>query len=103
MAVKELKTNEFEAEVAQCPQTVIVDFWAGWCGPCRMLSPIVDELAEELPSIKVMKCNTDEEMALAVKFGIDAIPAVLKFKNGRLAGSSVGYKSKEELRAFMLS
>lgn len=101
MAVKELKTKEFEQEVAKCAQTVVVDFWASWCGPCRMLSPIVDELAEELPDVKVMKCNTDEEMELAMKFGIDAIPALLKFKNGQLAGRSVGYKSKEELRAFM--
>lgn len=101
MAVKELKTAEFQNEVAFYPGTVVVDFWAPWCGPCRMLSPIVDELAGELPDVKVMKCNTDEEMPLAMQFGIDAIPAVLKFKNGQLAGRSVGYKSKDELRAFM--
>lgn len=101
MAVQVLKTEKFEQEITRCAQTVVVDFWASWCGPCRMLSPIVDELAEELTDIKVMKCNTDEEMELAVKFGIDAIPALLKFKNGQLVGRSVGYKGKEELRAFM--
>ena len=101
MAVKELKAAEFQNEVAFYPGTVIVDFWAPWCGPCRMLSPLVDELAEELPEIKVMKCNTDEEMALALQFGIDAIPAVFKFKNGQLAGKSLGYVGKEELRRFM--
>lgn len=101
MAVKELNAKDFENEVALYPGTVIVDFWAPWCGPCRMLSPIVDELAGELPDIKVLKCNTDEEMGLAVRFSIDAIPAVLKFKNGQLAGRSVGYKGKDEMRAFM--
>ena len=101
MAVKELTTASFQDEVAFYPGTVIVDFWAPWCGPCRMLSPIVDELAEELPAVKVMKCNTDEEMALAIRFGIDAIPAVFKFKNGQLVGRSLGLVSKDELRRFM--
>lgn len=101
MAVKELTLANFEAEVAQSSQPVVVDFWATWCGPCRMLSPIVDELSEELTTVKVMKCNTDENLQLAMQYGIDAIPALLKFKGGQLVDKMVGFAAKEEVKAFM--
>lgn len=101
MAVKILTAANFEAEVTQSAQPVIVDFWAVWCGPCQMLSPVVDALSEEVAGVKVMKCNVDENMDLASRFGIDAIPALFKFKGGKVAGTLVGYRGKEEVRAFM--
>ena len=80
---------------------VIVDFYATWCGPCQMLGPIVEQLGTELSGIKVMKCNVDEEGELAAKFGIESIPALLKFKNGQVAAKSIGFKPKEAIKAFM--
>jgi thioredoxin 1 len=103
MSVSKLTASNFEQEVAACPQPVVVDFWAAWCGPCQMLGPVVEEAAEEVSGIKVMKCNVDEEMSLAVRYGIDSIPALLKFENGKVAARSVGYRPKEEIKSFMQS
>lgn len=101
MAATKLTAANFDAEVGASSETVIVDFWATWCGPCRMLSPIVDELAEELTGVKVMKCNVDEEMDLAARYQIDSIPALLKFQGGQVTGRSIGFRPKEAIRAFM--
>lgn len=93
-------TQNFESEVLNSEIPVIVDFWATWCGPCRMLAPIIDELAAELEgSVKVGKVNVDDEQALAVKFGIMSIPTVILFKDGRAEATSMGYKTKEQLKA----
>ena len=93
-------TQNFESEVLNSDIPVIVDFWATWCGPCRMLAPIIDELAAELEgSVKVGKVNVDDEQALAVKFGIMSIPTVILFKDGRAEATSMGYKTKEQLKA----
>lgn len=98
MSVLTLNKDNFNAEVLEKSGTVLVDFWASWCGPCMMLSPIVDELAEEVEGITVGKVNVDENQELAIRYGIDSIPALLLFRGGKLAGRSVGLRSKEELK-----
>ena len=97
MSVIDVKTADFEAEVLKSNKTVLVDFWAVWCGPCRMLSPVVDQVAEENPNIKVCKVNVDEEQQLAIKYGVMSIPTLLVFKGGELVNQSVGVIPKEEV------
>ncbi len=97
MSVIDVKTADFEAEVLKSDKTVLVDFWAVWCGPCRMLSPAVDQVAEENPDIKVCKVNVDEEQQLAIKYGVMSIPTLLVFKGGELVNQSVGVIPKEEV------
>ncbi|MDD7678309.1 MAG: thioredoxin [Anaerovibrio sp.] len=99
MAVLTITQENFEAEVLQSDKPVLVDFWATWCGPCQMMSPIVDEIAAEREDIKVGKVNVDEQRALTEKFGIMNIPTLLVFKNGSAAGRIVGFKPKEEILA----
>ena len=99
MAVLTITQENFEAEVLQSDKPVLVDFWATWCGPCQMRSPIVDEIAAEREDIKVGKVNVDEQRALTEKFGIMNIPTLLVFKNGSAAGRIVGFKPKEEILA----
>ena len=99
MAVLTITQENFEAEVLQSDKPVLVDFWATWCGPCQMMSPIVDEIAAEREDIKAGKVNVDEQRALTEKFGIMNIPTLLVFKNGSAAGRIVGFKPKEEILA----
>ncbi|MBP3333510.1 MAG: thioredoxin, partial [Clostridia bacterium] len=81
---------------------VLVDFWATWCGPCRMLAPIIEEIAEDYDGkVKVGKINVDEEQELAVKFGIASIPTVLLFKDGEITDKSIGYKQKSHFEAML--
>ena len=97
MAVIELNEANFENEVEKNNGLVLVDFWASWCGPCKMLSPIVDEIAEECENVKVCKVNVDEEQALAAKFGIMSIPTLILFKNGNIINKVIGVQPKTAL------
>ena len=101
MEITLTKTN-FEAEVLNSDKPMLVDFWAPWCGPCRMLAPVLAEVAAEKgDKIKVGKVNVDEEPDLAAQYGISGIPAMLLFKNGKVAATSVGFKPKAEVVAFV--
>lgn len=98
MSVLKLTEENFEKEVMQSEKTVIVDFFATWCGPCKMMSPIIDEIAEELgDSVKVGKIDTDENLELAQKVGIMSIPTIMILKNGRVVKTFVGVTSKSEI------
>ena len=97
MALVHVTTDNFETEVLKAEQPVLVDFWASWCGPCRMLTPIIEQLAGEQTDVKVGKINVDEEPDLAARYGVMSIPTVIVFKNGEEAARSVGFKPKNEL------
>lgn len=101
MSVLSVNKNSFAQEVINSDKTVIVDFWAAWCGPCRMLSPIVDEVAKEHPEVKVCKVNVDDEPELAQHFGIMSIPTLIVFKGGKAVASSVGLRPKSEIEAMI--
>lgn len=97
MEVLTITSKNFEEEVLKSNIPVLLDFWASWCGPCKMFSPIIDEIANETKDIKVGKVNVDEELELASKFGIMSIPTVVIIKNGKVVNQSVGLKSKSEV------
>ena len=101
MAVKTITSANFEAEVLNAKEPVLVDVWAPWCGPCKMLSPIVDEVAEEAVGFSVGKVNADENQVLVNRFHIMSIPTLLVFKNGELVNKSVGLISKDEVKALL--
>lgn len=97
MSVLTITNENFEQEVLKSDKPVIVDFWAAWCGPCKMLSPVVDQLAEELEGVKIGKINIDEQMELAEKYNVSSIPCVVAFKNGEEVNRSVGLVPKQKL------
>ena len=96
MAVLEINDNNFD-EIINNNDTVLVDFFAVWCGPCKIMSPIVDEIAEECPNIAVGKCDVDEADELADKFQIMSIPTIMVFKNGEVAKTFVGVAAKQDI------
>lgn len=99
MSVITINKNNFEEEVLKSEKVVLIDFWASWCGPCRMMSPVIDEIAEEMgENIKVGKINIDEEKELAIKYDVMSIPTFIVFKNGNEVRRSVGVQDKEEIK-----
>ena len=101
---KQIKDNEFESEVINSKLPVIIDFWAEWCGPCRMLSPILDQLSEEMEGkVKIVKMNIDENPETPSKFGVRGIPTMLLFKEGKQIATKVGVQPKNALQEWINS
>lgn len=98
-------TNEnFEKEVISSKKTILVDFWASWCGPCQMIAPIVEEISNELSErIEVGKINVDEQPEIAIKYDVMSIPTLILFKDGKVVNTIIGYHSKEEILDFINS
>ena len=98
---KKITTDEFESEVLRADGTVLVDFYATWCGPCKMLSPVLEEFAKTHEDIKIVKIDVDEETPLAIKYGVMSIPTLILFRNGEIAGQTLGYQTPDQLENFV--
>ena len=101
MAALKITKDNFQTEVLEAKETVLVDFWASWCGPCKMIGPIIDQIADERTDVKVCKVNVDEEPELATKFKVMSIPTLLVFKNGQVVNQSMGAKPKTAILALL--
>ena len=101
MSIVNITNENFEAEVLNADRPVLVDFWASWCGPCRMIAPFVEEIAAEHPEYKVAKINVDEVQELAIKFAVMSIPTLMVFKNGEKVKQAIGARSKAQILAML--
>ena len=101
MSVININKNNFQEVVMHSDKPVLLDFWASWCGPCRMVSPIVDEIAAERSDIKVDKINVDEQPELAAQFGVMSIPTLVVIKNGKVVNQAVGARPKAQILAML--
>lgn len=101
MSAINVNKKNFNQEVLNSDKPVLMDFWAPWCGPCRMVVPLVEEIAKERSDIKVVKINVDEEQELAMQFGVMSIPTLVVMKNGKLANKTVGAKPKAQILAML--
>ena len=101
MSAIHIHNHNFHEEVINSEKPVLLDFWAPWCGPCRMVGPIIDEIAAEHPEYKVVKINVDEEVELASRYGVVSIPSLMVMKNGQIVNQSVGARPKNQILAMM--
>lgn len=101
MSVINLSENNFASETNAGDKTVLIDFWAPWCGPCRMVAPVIDEIASERTDIKVCKVNIDEQGALAEKFGVESIPTLIVMKDGKVVNEAIGARPKEDILSLL--
>ena len=101
MAALKITKDNFQTEVLDTKGTVLVDFWASWCGPCKMIGPIIDQIADERTDVKVCKINVDDEPELAAKFRVMSIPTLIVFKDGQVATQSMGAKPKAAILALL--
>ena len=99
--ITNITKDNFENEVLKSDKPVLVDFWAAWCGPCKMIAPAVEEVAEDHPEIKVCKLNIDDEPQLAMQYGVMSIPTLMVFKNGEVAQTAIGLRPKNEIEEFL--
>lgn len=101
MSVLHINHESFEKIIAQDGKTVLVDFWATWCGPCRMIAPVLEEVAKERPDVTVCKVDVDEERDLALEYGVSSIPTLLVFRDGKVVNQSIGAMPKERVLAML--
>lgn len=101
MAALKITKENFQTEVMEAKETVLLDFWASWCGPCKMIGPIIDQIADERPDIKVGKINVDDEQELAVQFKVMSIPTLIIMKDGKIVNQSMGAKPKSAILSML--